>query len=149
MVGNNQTQGRNRPSGNKKNYSKNKPNEELFFVCLKQDFSVQSCLSWNSLCIPGCPPTQKSASQVLELKACTITSWLCIHSFAVGHLSCFQLLANTNKATMYIVEHVPLWHGGASFEYSLKSTVARSSGRSIFNFLKKVQNIFLSEVTQI
>ena len=29
MAGNNQTQGRNQPSGNKKNYSKNQPNEEL------------------------------------------------------------------------------------------------------------------------
>jgi hypothetical protein len=38
-----------------------------------------------------------------------------IHSFVVGHLGCFQLLAVTNKATMNIVEHVPLWNGGASF----------------------------------
>jgi hypothetical protein len=29
MAGNNQTQGRNQPSGNKKNYSKYQPNEEL------------------------------------------------------------------------------------------------------------------------
>ena len=29
MTGNNQTQGRNQPSGNKKNYSKNQANEEL------------------------------------------------------------------------------------------------------------------------
>ena len=29
MAENNQTQGRNQPSGNKKNYSKNQPNEEL------------------------------------------------------------------------------------------------------------------------
>jgi hypothetical protein len=29
MTGNNQTQGQNQPSGNKKNYSKNQPKEEL------------------------------------------------------------------------------------------------------------------------
>ena len=31
MAGINQTQGQNQPSGNKKNYSKNQPNEELVF----------------------------------------------------------------------------------------------------------------------
>ena len=31
MVGNNQTQGRNQPSGNKKNYSKNQPSRSWFF----------------------------------------------------------------------------------------------------------------------
>ena len=39
----------------------------------------------------------------------------CIHSSVVGHLSCFQLLTITNKAAVNIVEHMPLWHGGASF----------------------------------
>jgi hypothetical protein len=39
----------------------------------------------------------------------------CIHSSVVGHLGCFQLLAITNKASMNIVENVPLWHGGPSF----------------------------------
>jgi hypothetical protein len=29
MAGNNQTQAQNQPSGNKKSYSKNQPNEEL------------------------------------------------------------------------------------------------------------------------
>jgi hypothetical protein len=28
-------------------------------------------VSWNSLCRPGWPRTQKSACRVLELKACT------------------------------------------------------------------------------
>jgi hypothetical protein len=47
----------------------------------------------------------------------------------VGHLHCFQLLAIINKAVMNIVENVPLWHSGASFEYISKSGIAGSSGR--------------------
>jgi hypothetical protein len=50
-------------------------------------------------------------------------------------VSCFQLLAITNKAAMNIVEHVSLWYGGASFGYMTKSGIAGSSGRSISNFL--------------
>jgi hypothetical protein len=60
----------------------------FWFVCLfvfvfvffsKQGFSVYPWLSWNSLCRPHWPRTQKStssASQVLGLKACAITAWL-------------------------------------------------------------------------
>jgi hypothetical protein len=33
----------------------------------------------------------------------------------LGHLVCFQLLDITNKAVMNMMEHVLLWHGGASF----------------------------------
>jgi hypothetical protein len=50
--------------------------------------------------------------------------------------SCFQLLAITNKATMNIVVHVPLWHGGASFGYIPKGGIAGYSGISISNFLR-------------
>jgi hypothetical protein len=32
---------------------------------------------------------------------------------------------------MNIVEHVPLWHGEASFGYTLRSGIVGSSGRSI------------------
>jgi hypothetical protein len=35
---------------------------------------------------------------------------------------------------MNIVEQVPLYHGGASFEYIFKSGIAGSSGRSISIF---------------
>jgi hypothetical protein len=58
-----------------------------------------------------------------------------IHSSVMGHLGCFQLLAITNKATVNRVEHVPLWHGGASVGYIRKSGIAGSSGRSLFFFL--------------
>jgi hypothetical protein len=46
------------------------------FVFSRQGFSVEPWLSWNSLCRPGWPWTQKSACLclwVLGLKACTTT----------------------------------------------------------------------------
>jgi hypothetical protein len=43
----------------------------------------------------------------------------CILS-VVGHLGYFQLLAITDKATMTIVEHMPLLYGVASFGYVLR-----------------------------
>jgi hypothetical protein len=67
----------------------------------------------------------------------------------VGHLGCFQLLAIIYKAAMNIVEHVPLWHGGASFGYIPKSGIAGSSGRSIPNFLRNLQIDFQSGCTSL
>ena len=66
----------------------------------------------------------------------------CIHSSVLGHLGWFQLLAITNKATMNIVEQVPLSHSGASFGYIPTSGIAGSSGRSISNFLRNLQTDF-------
>ena len=62
-----------------------------------------------------------------------------IHSLVEEHLGCFQLLDITNKATMNIVEHLFLWHDGASFGYIPKSGIAGSLGRSISNFLRNLQ----------
>ena len=70
----------------------------------------------------------------------------CIHSSVMG---CFQLLAVTNKAPMNIVEHVPLWHGRASFRYIPKSSIAGSSGRDISNFLRNLQIDFQSGCTSL
>ena len=67
----------------------------------------------------------------------------CINSSVVGHLGCFQLLSITNKTAMNIVEHVPLWQGGASFRY-MPNSIARSSGRSISNFLRNLQSDYTS-----
>jgi hypothetical protein len=47
---------------------------------------------------------------------------------------------------MNIVEQVPLWHGGASFGYMPKSGTARSSGRSISNFLRNLQIDFPHQI---
>jgi hypothetical protein len=50
---------------------------------------------------------------------------------------------------MNIVEHVPLWHGGASFGYIPKSGIAVSLGRSISNFLKNLQIDFQSNCSSL
>jgi hypothetical protein len=73
---------------------------------------------------------------------------LCLYSSVMGQLGCFYL-AITNKATMNIVEHVPLWHGGISFEYISKSGIAGSLGRSISNFLMYLQFDFQSVCTSL
>ena len=49
-------------------------------------------------------------------------------------MSCFQLLAIINKATMNMIEHVSLLYVGAFFGY--RSGIAGSSGRTISNFLR-------------
>ena len=50
----------------------------------------------------------------------------------------------TNKATMNIVEHVPLWHDGILSGYIPKSGIVGSSGRTISNFLRNLQIDFQS-----
>jgi hypothetical protein len=62
----------------------------------------------------------------------------------VVHLDCFKRLVITNKGTMNIMEHMPLWNGRVSFGYIPKSGIAGSSGRSISNFLRKLQIDFQS-----
>ena len=50
---------------------------------------------------------------------------------------------------MNIVEHVPLWHVGASFGYIPKNGIAGSSGRSISNFLRNLQVNFQNDCTSL
>jgi hypothetical protein len=50
---------------------------------------------------------------------------------------------------MNIVEHVPLWNGGASFGYIPKRGIAGSSGRSISNFLRNLQINFQSSCASL
>ena len=45
---------------------------------------------------------------------------------------------------MNIVEHMPLWYGGTSFGYMLRSHIARSSGKTISSFLRNQQIDFQS-----
>jgi hypothetical protein len=71
----------------------------------------------------------------------------CIQSSVEGHLGCFQLLAIINMAAMNIVEHVSLLHVGASLGYMSMSGIARSSGSTMFNFLRNCQTDFQSGCT--
>jgi hypothetical protein len=50
---------------------------------------------------------------------------------------------------MNIVEHMPLWHGGASFGYITKSGIAGSSGRSVSSFLRNLQIDFQGGFTSL
>jgi len=73
----------------------------------------------------------------------------CIHSFVEGQQGSFQLLAILNKVVMNLVEHRSLICVGASFGYILQSGLAESSGKIIFNFLRKHQNVFQSGCTSL
>jgi hypothetical protein len=74
---------------------------------------------------------------------------VCISSSIVVQLGCLQLLDITNKPTVNIMEHMPLWHGRTSLGYIPKGSIAGSSGRSIFNFLRKLLIDFQSEFTSL
>ena len=74
---------------------------------------------------------------------------VCISSSIVVQLGCLQLLDITNKPTVNIMEHMPLWHGRTSLGYIPKGSIAGSSGRSIFNFLGHLQTDFQSGCTSL
>jgi hypothetical protein len=64
-------------------------------------------------------------------------------------LGCFYLLAIINKAAIRIVEHVSLLYVGASFGYVSRSGIAKSSGRTISNFVRKHQTDFQNGCTRL
>ena len=61
-------------------------------------------------------------------------------------MSSFQLLAIINKAAMNIVEHAFLLSVGTSSGYMTMRGITGSSGSTMYNFLRKCQNDFQSEV---
>ena len=68
----------------------------------------------------------------------------CIHFSVEGHLGCLQLLAIINKAVINIVEHLSFLQVGTSSGYMPRSGVARSSGSTMFSFLRNQQTDFQS-----
>ena len=73
----------------------------------------------------------------------------CTHYSVLEHLSSFQLLAITNKASVNIGEHVPLWHCWISFGFMLKRVIAGTSGIYISNFMKNLQSDFQNGFTSL
>ena len=73
-----------------------------------------------------------------------------IHSFADGHLVCFQYLAIVNCAAMNIGVHRFFWIGVSGLlGYNPSSGIAGSKDSFTFSFLRKFHTVFHSGYTSL
>ena len=73
-----------------------------------------------------------------------------MHSFADGHLGCFQHLAIVNCAAMNIGVHRFFWISVSGFlGYDPSGGISRWKDSSIFSFLRKFHTLFYSGLTSL